>query len=168
MGCHVLGAKMAKCLSVYCHYYCSFPHGNPESGAINWGVCDVGRMGTWCHRSGPLGPFGSALELGVCSSQWWLKFKSFHVRAPPFWWWRGRRIPEVERRDEEKWVCNLSLGPSKSQLVSKLACGNRDFNFELTNHSPAGLPPVSIFIWKNAGGRRGISGLARAQFRKPD
>lgn len=57
--------------------------------AINWGVCDVGRTGTWCHCSGPLGPFGSALELGVafplCLFQkahlprWWLNFKSFHV-----------------------------------------------------------------------------------------
>lgn len=34
-----------------------------RGGAVNWGVCDVGTTGTWCHRSGP---FESALNFGGC------------------------------------------------------------------------------------------------------
>lgn len=66
-GCHVLGAKkmhkVLKCLLPL--IIAAFLTETLSRHAINWSVCDVGRVGTWCHRSGPLGPFGSALEAGV-------------------------------------------------------------------------------------------------------
>lgn len=50
-----------KCLSVYSLLLWQFPSETLYRDAINLGVIDVGRMGTWCHRSGP---FMSALQCG--------------------------------------------------------------------------------------------------------
>lgn len=60
-----------KCLSVYCLLLWQFPSETLYRDAINLGIIDVGRIGAWCHRSGPFGLLysvgGSLFLLQPCS-----------------------------------------------------------------------------------------------------
>lgn len=122
-GAMFWGAKNAQVLKCLLPFIIAAFHTETLSQrAINRGVWDVGRIGTWCHRSGPLGPFGSALESGVGGSyllpasfslkdsspadDWSLKAFMCQMReAPPFLVAakRGAEKEMYPRSGEERW-----------------------------------------------------------------
>lgn len=127
---HLRGAMFwgQKCTSVKVFiaiYYCSFPHGNPESTSNSLGCVWCGQNGymvspfwpTWpiwfCFRVG--GRFRSPPRSEGPFAQWWLKFKSFHVSdagAPPFWW-RGEDVSQKWRGEmrRNEFVISPSFPP---------------------------------------------------------